>query len=105
MKHFPDKMKRILIFTATVGTCAVLGAGCMSALTEHASPEFQPVAAGYATTNDTQVTAVLREIQGLNSGLNPTSTRLPIDTAIGALIGLSSAASGWLARHKSGPKV
>ena len=77
----------------------VLGAGCGTLLGTKASTTSVPVELGAATTNDVNLVAWEKVAQVLNATANPTSTNAPINTLIGAAIGLTTSFAGWYARH------
>jgi len=97
-------MKTTLALTIVLMLTALFGAGCAALLQKKAPATSLPVLNGAATTNDLASVAWLQLAQDINKAVNPTSTSMPIDTGLGALIGLISAASGFLARHVTGPK-
>ena len=97
-------MKTILALIVTLTLAAAFGTGCAALLQKKAPATSLPVLNGAATTNDLASVAWLQLAQDINKAVNPTSTSLPIDTGLGALIGLISAASGFVARHVTGPK-
>lgn len=78
---------------------AVIGAGCGSLIGTGAAADSLPVQLQVATTNDVQLVAWEKALQSLNSIANPTPAKESVDTLLGALIGLTTAAAGWYARH------
>lgn len=79
----------------------LIGAGCASLLKTSTSADSYPVSSGVATTNQSPLTAWLEVAQATNKAVNVTPSQLPIETILGAFIGLSAAASGWYARHQT----
>jgi hypothetical protein len=77
----------------------LLGAGCGTLLGTKAGTTSVPVELGAATTNDVNLVAWEKVAQVLNATANPTSTNAPINTLLGAAIGLTTAFAGWYARH------
>jgi hypothetical protein len=81
--------------------CAFIIIGCAAPFVEKATTTSVPVQLGAATTNDTQVNAWLSVARVLNDKVNPTPTREPVDLVLVSLMTLATAASGWIARHKT----
>lgn len=92
-------LKLPLYFVAAMLACLLIGVGCSSLLTKQASSTSLPVVTGAATTNDFELLAWERLFQAANAAANPTSTREPIDTIMGAIIALTSGLAGWYGRH------
>jgi uncharacterized membrane protein len=85
----------ILISSAAL----VLSTGCRALTSGTASPTSIPVTQGVASTNDSQVVAVLKEAQALNQAANPTPYEPLINDGLSGLIMLASAFGGWMLRH------
>jgi hypothetical protein len=95
MKKQHNAIFYVCIFTLV----AILGAGCSSLFTKTVDTASLPVVSGAATTNDPTAVAYEKLALQLNATYNPTPSEPIIASLGGALLALTSAFSGWYARH------
>ena len=91
------KLHTLFLFAALAAV--TINLGCKSFLPNTAAATSLPVTSGQATTNDSQVVAVLKEAQAINTAANPTPYEPIVNDALGGLIALAGAFGGWYARH------
>ena len=94
-------MKKYAIGISIAITVSVFGGCATNPLTTSIGQNSLPVLSGAATTNSSQTIAWLQYAQSVNDAANPTPSKSVIDSAIGALIALSSAAAGWFGKHQA----
>jgi hypothetical protein len=95
-------MTKLWLFFSGACVCAVLvGGGCGTLLTPHPAVNSLPVQLVGASTNDIPLIQWEELARAVNSQVNPTPTREPIDTILGAVIGLTGVLGGWYARHRA----
>jgi hypothetical protein len=87
------------IFTLILIAAAVFGAGCGTMLAKTATSGTLPVLSGAATTNDVNAIAYEKYALALNAQYNTSSSEPMIAAIGGAILALTSAASGWYSRH------
>jgi len=100
----PNRLYTLLLPIMAATSFALL-VGCSSPFTGGSKPSSPPVLFNAASTNDPPAQAWLELARQVNTQVNPTPTRQPIDTILGAGIAIAAALGGWFARHKSGPKT
>jgi hypothetical protein len=93
------KLYNLGIYASAMIAVATLGLGCSALLQETAAKTSLPVLTGSASTNDPVAVAYEKLALHINAEYNPTSSQPLIASLGGALLALTSAASGWYARH------
>lgn len=101
-------MSKKIFFIAAVTfavTSGVTITGCSALLASRNTPDSIPARVFDIPTNELASVAWVESVRQINQAVNPTATAMPVDTALGAIIGLLSAAGGWYARHSASKPV
>ena len=96
-------MKTFLGLVLIASASLVMLSGCRALTSGTASPTSLPVTQGIATTNDSQIVAVLKEAQAINQAADPTPYEPLVNDTLSGIIMLASAFGGWMLRHKTNP--
>ena len=94
-------MKKQMQFAILIIVCLVTLSGCSAMTSGSTKPTSIAVISGIASTNDSQVVAVLKEAQAINAVANPTPYAPLVNEVLTGLIALGSALGGWMLRHKT----
>ena len=94
-------MKRLAMVCVFSG---LLGFGCTDFLSNSRRAVVEPAGVTNYVEEPSGLTAVLAAGQQSVVPVVPGPWTQPVNTLIGAAIGISSALGGWLARHKANPK-